>query len=181
MAGKKQISVIPQQIIETKIYLIRGRKVMIDRDLAELYGVETKFLKRAVKRNIARFPDDFMFELTREELENWRCQIGISNLDNGYAKMGLRRPPYAFTELGVAMLSSVLNSERAIQVNIQIMRTFTKIREMLFSYKDIVDKLDEIEDRLSFHDEQILTVLDAIKLLMTPPAKPTPQIGFKPE
>jgi hypothetical protein len=119
-AKRKPQSVIPVERIASAIYLIRGQKVMLDRDLADLYGVETRTLIQAVKRNIERFPDDFMFQLTKEELENWRSQIVISNPD---AKMGLRRQPYAFTESGVAMLSSVLRSKRAVQVNIMIMRT----------------------------------------------------------
>ncbi len=114
--------------IENKIYIVREQKIMLDRDLAELYGMETKQLKRQVNRNIERFPADFMFELTKNEFEIWRCQFGTSNSSD---KMGLRHSPYAFTEYGVLMLSSVLNSPRAIQVNIQIMRTFAKIRQML--------------------------------------------------
>ena len=125
--------VIPQQIIESKILIIRGKKVMLDRDLAVLYDVETRTLNQAVRRNIKRFPEDFMFQLTKEEMSNWKSQIVISNKD----KMGIRKKPYAFTENGVAMLSSVLNSERAITVNIQIMRTFTKLRELLTTHKEL--------------------------------------------
>ena len=120
--------VVAEEAIVSKIYLIRGQKVMIDRDLSELYGVETKQLKRQVRRNIDRFPEDFMFELSDEEFQEWRSQFGTSNEGD---KMGLRYAPYVFTEQGVAMLSSVLNSERAIKVNIQIMRVYTKMREML--------------------------------------------------
>jgi len=120
--------VVAEEAIVSKIYLIRGQKVMIDRDLSELYGVETKQLKRQVRRNIDRFPEDFMFELSDEEFQEWRSQFGTSNEGD---KMGLRYAPYVFTEQGVAMLSSVLNSERAIRVNIQIMRIYTKMREML--------------------------------------------------
>jgi hypothetical protein len=127
--------------IEKMIYLIRGQKVMIDMDLAELYDVETKVLKRAVRRNIARFPDDFMFELTKEELENWRRQFGTSNGQ----KMGLRYAPFAFTEQGVAMLSSILRSERAIQINISIMRIFTKLRSFLLLEKELRDKINQLE------------------------------------
>lgn len=126
IAGKGEIAV-PAEVIMSKIYLIRGKKVMIDRDLAELYGVETKQLKRAVRRNIERFPADFMFEMNNEELKNWRCQFGTSNEDH----MGLRYPPFCFTEYGVLMLASVINSERAIQINIQIVRVFIKMREIL--------------------------------------------------
>jgi hypothetical protein len=118
--------IIPDEIVMNQIYYIRGQKVMIDRDLAVLYNVETRILKQAVRRNITRFPDDFMFEMTKEEFQNWRSQIVISNSD----LMGLRFMPFCFTEQGVAMLSSVLNSERAINVNIQIIRIFTRIRHM---------------------------------------------------
>src|SRR3972149_11772160 len=118
---------IPQQIIESKILILRGKKIMLDRDLAALYSVETKMLKRTVKRNIERFPDDFMVQLTKEEFDNLRCHFGTSRLG------GRRYLPYTFTENGVAMLSSILNSPKAIQVNIQIMRTFTKLREMIAS------------------------------------------------
>ncbi|MEK7814273.1 MAG: ORF6N domain-containing protein [Candidatus Desantisbacteria bacterium] len=153
--------------MEDKILLIRGQKVMLDRDLAELYGVETGQLKRAVKRNIDRFPEDFMFMLTKEELENWRCQFGTSNAD----KMGLRHMPMAFTEQGVAMLSSVLNSKRAIQVNIQIMRAFTMLRRILASHEELRRKIEE-------HDTQIQAIFEAIRQLMTLPAKETKKIGF---
>jgi len=132
---------------------------MLDRDLAKLYNVETKQLKRQVRRNIERFPNDFMFELTKEELENWRSQFGTSNSD----KMGLRYKPLAFTEQGVAMLSSVLSSKTAINVNIQIIRIFTKIRTMLLSHKDLLIKLKEIEDKVSSHDEQMLLIFEYIK------------------
>lgn len=128
---------IPVEIIERKIYLIRRHKVMLDRDLAALYGVETKALNRAVKRNLQRFPDDFMFQLTKEESENLRFHFGTSSWG------GQRYLPYAFTENGVAMLSSVLSSERAVEVNIQIMRTFTRLREMLLTHKDLQRKIME--------------------------------------
>ena len=127
--------------IEKMIYLIRGKKVLLDKDLAILYEVETKALKRAVRRNIKRFPEDFMFELTKDELNNWRCQFGTSNKE----KMGLRVPPFAFTEQGIAMLSSILNSDKAIEVNISIMRIFVKIREFLSSDEMLIDRLRIIE------------------------------------
>ena len=130
------------QIIQNKIYEIRGVKVMIDRDLAELYGVETRALNQAVKRNIDRFPDDFMFQLTDEEMEIWKSQIVISNS----IKMGVRRNPYAFTELGVAMLSSVLNSKTAIQINMGIMRAFVSVRQMLFTPP--VDTVAELQNEM---------------------------------
>lgn len=164
-------SVVSQQIIESKILFIRGKKVMLDRDLAVLYGVETRALNQAVRRNIKRFPEDFMFQLTKKEMKNWTSQIVISNRD----KMGLRKRPYAFTENGVAMLSSVLNSDRAIAVNIQIMRTFTRIREMLETHKELRRKIEEMEKK---YDYQFRVVFDAIKELMEPPQKAKKRIGF---
>ncbi len=145
---------------------------MLDRDLAALYGVETSYLKRQVKRNIERFPEDFMFQLSKEELGNWRCQFVTSNSTD---KMGLRYPPYAFTEQGVAMLSGVLNSPRAIHANIQIMRTFTKLREMILTHKDLQRKIESMEGK---YDHQFKIVFDAIKKLLEPPEKPKGKIGF---
>ena len=129
--------------------LIRGQKVVLDRAIAELYAVKTKVLKQAVRRNINRFPNDFMFELTKEEFENWRSQFVTSNRD----KMGLRYRPMAFTEQGVAMLSSVLNSDRAIQVNMEIMRAFVRLRQMLATHKELARKLAELEQHLESHDQ----------------------------
>jgi len=128
--------------IEKMIYLIRGQKVMLDSDLAELYGVETKMLKRAVRRNIERFPDDFMFELTKEELDKWRYQFGTSNKE----KMGLRIQPFVFTEQGVAMLSSILKSPKAIQISISIVRIFIKMRQLLASDETLVDRVGKLEE-----------------------------------
>jgi len=153
--------IVPEEVIMGKIYLIRGMKVMLDMDLAELYGVETKQLKRAVRRNLSRFPADFMIELTSEELKNWRSHFGTSNRE----KMGLRIPPFAFTEHGVLMLASVLNSERAIQVNIRIVRIFTKMREMLTQHQDIIDKFKHFEIKLSDHDDKILLIFEYLKQL----------------
>ncbi|MBL7932590.1 MAG: ORF6N domain-containing protein [Bacteroidia bacterium] len=130
----KNKMVVSDNLVMNKIYLIRGEKVMLDRDLAELYGVETKVLKQSVKRNIKRFPKDFMFEMTVKELQNWRSQIVTSNSE----KMGLRHSPFCFTEQGVAMLSSVLNSDKAMSVNIQIMRIFTRIRQSLVTLLNYV-------------------------------------------
>lgn len=166
---------IPVERIERKILLMRSQKVMLDRDLAELYGVETGQLKRAVRRNVDRFPDDFMFELTKEELENWRCQFGTSKGD----KMGLRYSPMAFTEQGVAMLSSVLDSKRAILVNIQIMRAFTTLRKMLSTHEELKRKIEAIERKYDHHDQQFKVVFDAIKSLMEPPSRETRKIGFE--
>ena len=150
---------VPIERIVSKIYLIREKKVMMDRDLTDLYGVETAQLKRAVRRNIERFPDDFMIELTKQELENWRCQFGISNND----KMGLRYRPMFFTEQGVAMLSSVLRSKRAISVNIQIMRAFTQLRQMLSTHEGLKKKIEAMERK---YDRQFKVVFDAIKQLL---------------
>jgi ORF6N domain len=139
-------SIIPIERIASRIYLIRGEKVMLDSDLAELYGVKTKALVQAVKRNSERFPDDFMFQLSQEELENWRSQIVTSN---PAAKMGLRRRPYAFTEQGVAMLSSVLRSKRAAEMNVLIIRVFVKMREMLASNAELARRVEHLDRRVS--------------------------------
>lgn len=160
--------------IENKIYLIRGQKVMLDFDLAKLYGVETKQLKRQVRRNIQRFPDDFMFIISRDEYNSLRSQIGT--LEKGQHSKYL---PYAFMEHGILMLSSVLNSERAIQVNIQIMRTFSKLRQILSTHKELSQKLKELEERMGKYDDKIQIVFDAIRKLMKPPPdKPKRRIGF---
>jgi len=155
--AKNQI--LPYEKIINKIYVIRGKKVMIDRDLAELYGVETRVLNQAVRRNAKRFPEDFMFQTDQEEFTNWKSQIVISNKE----KMGLRRPPFVFTEQGVAMLSSVLNSNTAIMVNIQIIRVFTKMREMLEKHDEILKKLDQLERKGIEHDEKLMLVFEYIK------------------
>jgi hypothetical protein len=150
---------IPDEIIMNKIYLIRGHKVMLDQDLAELYNVDTKQLKRAVKRNITRFPEDFMFELDYKEFNNLRSQFGTSSWG------GTRYKPMAFTEHGVLMLASVLSSERAVQINIQIMRIFTKMREMMSTHKDILRKLEEIERKYTDHDQKIMVIFEYLKQL----------------
>jgi hypothetical protein len=163
--------VIPVEIIERKIYLIRGQKVMLSSDLAELYGVEPRALVQAVKRNIERFPDDFMFQLNDAEFENLKSQIVTSSWG------GLRRAaPYAFTEQGVAMLSSVLRSKRAIEVNIHIMRAFVKLRELMATHKDLARKLADIEKK---YDAQFKVVFDAIRQLMAPPETKKRKIGFE--
>ena len=167
---------IPDEIITSKIFLIRDQKVMVDRDLAELYGVETKYLKRQVKRNTDRFPEDFMFELTKEEFANWRSQFVTSNSSN---KMGLRYAPYVFTEQGVAMLSSVLNSPKAIAVNIKIIRVFTKLREMLFNNKDLLLRMEKIERKLSSQNKNIELVFHYLDELIEKKEKPITKIGFK--
>ena len=167
-------NLIPQEIIEQKIYLIRGHKVMLSNHLAELYDVEVRSLIQAVKRNKDRFPDDFMLQLTDAEFQNLKSQIVISSWG------GFRRStPYAFTEQGVAMLSSVLRSKRAIQVNIAIMRAFVKLREILSTHKDLAQKLNELEHKIERHDEEIMAIFDAIRQLMAPPPRePKRRIGF---
>jgi phage regulator Rha-like protein len=164
-------ALIPIDRITSKIYLIRNVKVMLDRDLAELYGVETKRLKEQVRRNIERFPEDFMFELTKDELGNWRSQFATSNQDI----MGLRIPPFVFTEHGILMLSSVLKSERAIQVNIQIMRAFTQLRKMLSTHKDLKRKIESMEKK---YDQQFQIVFEAIKQLLATDEKRKKKIGY---
>ena len=142
---------LSEELISNKIYFIRNQKVMLDRDLATLYGIETRVLKQAVKRNISRFPEDFMFELNKLEFENWRSQFVTSNSD----KMGLRYLPMAFTEHGVLMLSSVLKSDKAVQTNIQIMRIFTKVRQMLLDTTEIRLDIAQMQKKLENHDKNI--------------------------
>jgi phage regulator Rha-like protein len=170
MYGGQMKAIIPVEMIEKKILLIRGEKVMLDADLAELYGVETKILVRAVKRNVDRFPSDFMIQLNKEEFENLRFQFGTSSRWGGR-----RYLPYAFTEQGVAMLSSVLNSDRAIKVNIEIMRAFVSLRQMLASNKELAKRFDELEKK---YDSQFKVVFDAIRQLMIPPEPKRKRIGF---
>jgi len=172
---------VRQEIIERKIYLVRGRKVMLDSELAGLYGVETKNLNLQVRRNIRRFLEDCVFKLTKEE--NLRLQFATSSYG------GRRYLPYAFTEQGVAMLSSILNSERAIDVNIAIMRAFVRLREILLIHKDLAAKIEALElkyknhdRRFSEYDKHIMAIFEAIKKLMAPPPeKPRRIIGFKQE
>ncbi|MFZ0962784.1 MAG: ORF6N domain-containing protein [Terriglobia bacterium] len=162
---------IPPERVENRILLIRGLRVMVSTDLAELYEVAPRVLIQAVKRNYQRFPADFMFQLTREEYTNLKSQFVTSSW--GGAR---RATPYAFTEQGVAMLSSVLRSERAVRVNIAIMRAFVKLREMLASNRDLARRLDEMEGK---YDAQFRVVFDAIRKLMKPPQKRRPRIGFR--
>ncbi len=163
--------VVPEESIQSKIYLIRGEKVMLDRDLAILYGVETRVLKQAVNRNLDRFPVDFMFQLNQREFQNWRSQSVISKSD----RMGLRWRPFVFTEQGVAMLSSVLNSKRAVQVNIQIMRTFTKLRKWIAGHDGLRKKIEAMERK---YDHQFSAVFETIKQLLDDKQKPVRRIGF---
>ncbi|MDA8084597.1 MAG: ORF6N domain-containing protein [Nitrospiraceae bacterium] len=164
---------ILQEVIESKILLIRGKKVMLDRGLAMLYGVETKVLNQAVKRNVRRFPEDFMFQLLPTE----KVEL-VTNCDRFRTLRHSTIMPYVFTENGVAMLSSVLNSERAISVNIQIMRAFTRIREMLSGHKELAHKLTQLEGRIDKHDGEIKAIFGAIRQLMTPPETKKRKIGF---
>lgn len=168
-----QSGLIPIERIEKSIYFIRGEKVMLDRDLAALYEVETKALKRAVRRNLDRFPKDFMFVLSRREFQDWRRQFGTSKQD----RQGLRYAPMAFSEHGILMLSSILNSKRAVLVNIEIMRAFVKLRHMLSSNVELSRRLDELENK---YDGQFKVVFDALRTLMSPPASKEKQIGFRP-
>ena len=175
---KKKLStakeLIPSESIMNRILVIRNQKVILDRDLATLYNVETRVLKQAVRRNIRRFPSDFMFQLSKEEFNNWRSQFVMSKSD----KKGLRYSPFAFTEQGVAMLSSVLNSERAIEINILIMRAFVKLREIISSHKKVEQKLKEIENKLQDHEEQIVQIINVINELMAPLPAEKKKIGF---
>jgi len=166
---------VPVQLIERRIYLIRGHKVMIDADLAELYGVPTRELNQRVQRNRKRFPEDFMFQLTKEEAEALRSQFVISKLGRG----GRRYQPYVFTEPGVAMLSSVLNSEHAIEVNITIMRAFIRLRQMLESNEELNRKFAAVIRKLSIHDKYFRVVFDELKKLTEQPSPPRKAIGFK--
>ena len=165
---------VPEETILEKIYVIRGLKVMLDRDLAEMYGVEVKRLNEAVKRNSTRFPEDFMFQVTQVEYNPLRSQF--ATLEKGRHSKYL---PYAFTEQGVAMLSSVLNSETAIQVNIQIIRLFTKIKQLILDNKDLWMKIEKIEQHLLKNDEEIKTVFAYLKRLLIQENKPREPIGFR--
>ncbi len=171
--AKKEIAtLIPDEAVTSKIYLIRGQKVMLDKDLAEMYQVETRILNQAVKRNPDRFPEDFMFQLNETEFENLKSQIVISRWG------GIRKSPFAFTEQGVAMLSSVLNSAVAIKVNIQIIRIFTRMREMLMTNKDILLKLEKMEKDVTENKEDIAVIFKALKQLLNPPQPKRRKIGF---
>ena len=180
--NKNELIVIPSERVVRKIFLIRGKKVMIDKDLAVLYGVETRMLNQAVRRNAERFPNDFMFQLSKEEAEIWKSQIEIPNTDKNLISQsvtsswgGTRKPVMVFTEQGVAMLSSVLNSKRAIQVNIQIIRTFTELREFLMTNKELRIKIENIERK---YDKKLKEVFEMLKQLFTEKEKPKSQIGF---
>lgn len=164
---------IPDEVIISKIYVVRGQKVMIDRDLAEMYGVTTGNLNRSVKRNMKRFPEDFIFQLTNDEFKNLIFQNGTSSWG------GTRKMPYVFTEQGVAMLSSILNSDTAIEVNIRIIRIFTRLRELVLTHKDILLKLEQIEQKITGHEDDIQMIFSALKQLVQEPNPPRKRIGFK--
>jgi ORF6N domain len=183
---KKSEILVPVEIIQNKIYLIRGYKVMLDRDLAELYCVSTKQLKQQIRRNLKRFPSDFMFELTWEEAESSRSQLGtLKKADSSRSQFvtlkgtNIKYLPYAFTEQGVAMLSSVLKSDRAIEVNIQIMRVFTKLREMMISHKDLARKIEDLEKKFQDHDKEIIKIFNAIRQMIAIPAPKYPYKSTK--
>ncbi|OFV99950.1 MAG: hypothetical protein A3F68_10290 [Acidobacteria bacterium RIFCSPLOWO2_12_FULL_54_10] len=166
---------VPIEFIERKIYIIRGHKVMLDTDLAELYEVETFNLNKAVKRNIDRFPEDFMFQLNSEEAKSLTFQIGMSKI---HGRGGRRTLPYAFTEHGVAMLSSVLHSARAVQMNILIVRAFIALRRMLATHEDLARKMKDLERKQGEHGEQIAAVYSIVKQIVHPPEKSKKRIGF---
>jgi len=177
---KENKTMVPDELIMSRIYIVRDKKVMVDRDLAELYGVTTKRLNEQVKRNIRRFPEDFMFQLTEEE----KNQL-VANCDHLNKLKFSPYLPYVFTEYGAVMLASALNSERAILVNIQIVRIFTKMRELILTNKDILVRLGQIEDSLSYHDEKIMLIFEYLRQLenekqVETEFKNRPMIGFKP-
>lgn len=174
---KKELVTLEKDIA-SKIYMVRDQKVLLDRDLALLYGVETKYLKRQVRRNIERFPGDFMFQLNEDEFQNWRSQIGTSNFKD---KMGLRYAPFCFTEQGVAMLSSVLNAKKAIAVNIQIIRVFTKMREILAQHQNLQLELEKVKRQTSNNTSNIELVFTYLDELVAKQSskKPITKIGYK--
>lgn len=171
-------SLVPVEHIERRIYLIRGHKVMLDRDLAGIYGVTTRRLNEQVKRNNERFPVDFMFQLSPAETSDWMSQFATSNRG---VWMGMRRPPSVFTEHGAIMLASVLNSRIAVNASIQVVRAFVKLRELVATHKELARKFSELEHRVESHDTHIQSLFNAIRELMEPPNKPIRKIGFEPE
>lgn len=166
-------TLVERETIEQKIFLIRGQKVMIDRDLAELYGVETKYLNRQVKRNRERFPEEFMFQLTQEEKEEL-----VTNWHRFRTLKHSASYPYVFTENGVAMLASVLRSEKAIKISIHIIKTFVRLRHWISTYKELAEKLSELERQVGRHDEEIRILVETIRRLTTEPKRPKRRIGF---
>ncbi len=172
-------ALLPIERIENRILLVRGQKVLIDVDLASLYGVETRVLNQAIKRNLDRFPADFMFRLSAKELENWRSQFVMSNPS---ARMGLRRAPYAFTEHGALMAASVLNTPRAVEVSVYVVRAFVRLRQVLAANKELARKLNALDRKVSSHDQAISGLVDTIRQLMAPAEAPVApkrrRIGF---
>jgi ORF6N domain len=169
-------SVVPIERIESRILLVRGHKVLLDADLAALYGVATRVLNQAVKRNRERFPADFMFRLSAKELEAWRSHFVMSNPG---ARMGLRRAPFAFTEHGALMAATVLNSRRAVETSVYVVRAFIRVRQFLATHKDLARRLEEHEKKLSTHDQAIAGLMNTIRTLMAPPEPPRRRpIGF---
>jgi phage regulator Rha-like protein len=179
MPQKQTLSIISDHIVINKIYEIRGNKVMLDRDIADLYGIETKVLKQAVKRHITRFPEDFMFEMSNEEFSIWRSQSVTSKSD----KKGLRYKPFCFTEHGVLMLSSILNSQQAIQVNIQVIRIFTRLRQMLSNHNELKTEIEEIKKKLNSQDKNIEVVFSYLDELVDKKENPAvrKRIGYMPD
>ncbi|MBU1298905.1 MAG: ORF6N domain-containing protein [Bacteroidetes bacterium] len=173
----KSSSIIPTERIEQRIFFIRDQRVIIDMDLARIFGIPTFRLNEAVKRNRERFPEDFMFQLTREEFTALTSQIAISKKGRG----GRRTLPYTFTEHGAIMAANVLNSPRAVQMSVFVVRAFVRLRQVLATHKELAEKLTELERKFSAHDRQIQTIIEAIRQLMTPPEKPKRQIGFRVE
>ena len=171
------IRTVPEERLLHHIYIIRGKKVMLDKDLASLYGIETKRLKEQVRRNRNRFPADFMFELNKKEFENWRSQFATSNSEI----MGMRHAPFAFTEHGILMLSSILNTDPAIKVNIRIMRIFIKMREMLHTHKALLEKLEQLEKKVTGHDDSIKLIFQSLRRFLQNQNPPRRRIGFRRE
>ena len=170
----REQGLIPIERIERAILMLRGHKVILDAELAAFYGVETRRLNEQVKRNIDRFPDDFMFQLTAQEFDNLKSQFATSNTGRG----GKRKLPFVFTEHGALMAASVLNSPKAIEMSILVVRAFVKLRNILATHRQLAAKLGELERKLSTHDQQIVVLFDAIRELMSPPSKPRRRIGF---
>ncbi len=170
----KDTQIIPVEVIENKIFLIRGQKVMIDRDLADLYGVNTKSLNQAVKRNSKRFPADFMFVLNKDEKNEL-----VTNCDRFNSLKHSTSLPYAFTEHGAIMLASILNSQRAVEASVYVVRAFVRLREILSTHKELAQKLKDLELKLETHDEQITSIIEAINQLLAPPPEPKKKMGFE--
>jgi len=173
MAKSPKTIIVTDEVIMSKVYYIRGNKVMLDEELAALYEVSTKRLNEQVKRNMNRFPENFMFQLTMQEFNDLKSQFATSSWG------GRRTAPYAFTEHGVLMLSSILTSERAVNVNIRIMRIYTKMREMIFTHKDILIQLEKIEKKVTGHDEDIQVIFNYFRQLLKIQKEPRPRIGFR--